>query len=259
MFGRKKKRNAEAEAAAEETEVETAESEAAAEEDVSPEPETGRRAQGGADGKTDRSRGPWDSREVEEDDSLLDLGALRIKPATGMNLNLEVEESSQSIVAVALELDGSRVQVQAFAAPKSEALWPGISAQIDESVTAQGGRTDRREGRFGEELLARVPAEGPDGSQGVMIARFVGIDGPRWFLRAVFAGQAAINEEAAGPLEDLLGSIVVDRGETPLPPTELLPLRVPETGAASGEEADDQDDSDGAQGPQRGPEITEIR
>lgn len=251
MFGRKKKA---AEAVATQAEAEVTEE---ASEQGTTAPDSGRRAAGGVDGKTDRSRGPWDARELEdEDDDLVDLGSLRIKPVTGMNLNLEVEENSKAIVAVALELDGSRVQIQAFAAPKSEALWPGISAQIDESVTAQGGRTDRREGRFGDELLARVPAKGEDGSQGVMIARFVGIDGPRWFLRAVFAGQAAINEQAAGPLEDLLGCVVVDRGDVPLPPRELLPLRVPESAqkqpGATDEDADSKD-------PRRGPEISEVR
>lgn len=210
--------------------------------------------------KTDRSRGPRDASEVDDTPDLVDLGSLRIPPVAGMNLNLEVEESSQAIVSVALEIDGSRVTLQAFSAPKSEALWPGISAQIDQSVTGQGGRTDRREGRFGEELLARVPATGPDGSQGVMIARFVGIDGPRWFLRAVFAGPAAINEEAAQALEDVLGDLVVDRGQTPMAPTELLPLHLPEGQAVPVPTPADEavTDSTGGERPERGPEITQI-
>lgn len=214
--------------------------------------------------KTDRSRGPLDASEAPDTAGMIDLGSLRIKPVTGMNLNLEVEQNSQTIVAVALELDGSRVQLQAFAAPKSDVLWPGISSQIDQSVTAQGGRTDRRNGRFGEELLARVPSTGPDGSQGVMIARFVGIDGPRWFLRAVFGGPAAINEEAATALEDLLSAVVVDRGQEPMPPAELLPLRMPEGQQPQPEQEPEPEqdteqrrgDSDG--GPERGPEITQI-
>ena len=223
--------------------------------------------------KTDRSRGPLDASEVDDVEGLLDLGSLQLPVIEGMNLNLEVEQDSQQIVSVAVELEGSRVQIQAFAAPKSEGLWPGISTQIDQSVTAQGGRTDRRDGRFGPELLARVPSTGPDGSQGTMIARFVGVDGPRWFLRAVFAGPAAINEEAAQPLEDLLGRIVVDRGQTPMAPTELLPLTMPEADAASpltpapaqqGEapepasEGIDPRTDKGATPPERGPEITQI-
>jgi len=218
-----------------------------------------------APAKSERANGPLDASEVDEDaEGYLDLGSLRIRPVTGMNLNLEVEQESQAIVAVSLELDDSRVQLQAFSAPKSEGLWAGISSQIDQSVTAQGGRTDRREGRFGQEILARVPSTGPDGSQGVMIARFVGVDGPRWFLRAVFGGAAALNEEAAAPLEDILSTLVVDRGQQPLPPAELLPLSMPQGQQAAPADADAEQPADGAHGefpegaPRRGPEITEI-
>lgn len=275
MFGRKKKQEqAEAEletAVAEDAAVDAVEdaNEEAAADDAS-EPAA---AHAAPVVKTDRSRGPLDASEVEDVEGLLDLGSLQLPVVEGMNLNLEVEQDSQQIVSVAVELDGSRVQIQAFAAPKSEGLWPGISTQIDQSVTAQGGRTDRRDGRFGPELLARVPSTGPDGSQGTMIARFVGVDGPRWFLRAVFAGPAAINEEAAQPLEDLLGRIVVDRGQTPMAPTELLPLTMPEADAGSpltpvpaqqdeapepvSEGIDPRTDK-GATPPERGPEITQI-
>jgi len=241
-----------------------------------------------AGAKSERASGPLDAAEAGDDvTGFADLGSLRIPIVEGMNLNLEVEQQAQQVVSVAIELEGSRVQLQAFAAPKSEGLWPGISAQIDQSVTAQGGRTDRRDGRFGPEILARVPATGPDGSQGVMIARFVGVDGPRWFLRAVFGGPAAINDEAAAALEELLGRVVVDRGQTPMAPTELLPLRVPSSdpipaapgaaaqagagdepggtatpdaadAAAAGASAGDADGAGRERRPERGPEITEI-
>lgn len=274
MFGRKKKeaKAAEEEALLQEQDAESPDADSADAADAgersdapskaSKSADTKPASSGAADGaskKTDRSRGPLDASEVGDTPELVDLGSLRIPPLAGMNLNLEVEQETQAIVSVALELDGSRVQLQAFAAPKSDTLWPGISSQIDQSVTAQGGRTDRREGRFGEELLARVPGTGPDGSQGTMIARFVGVDGPRWFLRAVFGGPAAINEEAAKALEDLLGGVVVDRGQTPMAPTELLPLHLPEGQTVPVPEAL-QDDSDPLtdEAPRRGPEITQV-
>jgi hypothetical protein len=211
--------------------------------------------------KTDRTHGPLDAAEASsEAEGMIDLGSLRLPIVAGMNLNLEVEQNSQQVVSVAVELEGSRVQLQAFAAPKSEGLWEGISSQIDQSVTAQGGRTDRREGRFGPEILARVPAAGPDGEQGTMIARFVGVDGPRWFLRAVFGGPAAINEEAAKPLEDLLGGVVVDRGQTPMAPTELLPLTMPQADPEPAVPAAEAAPADPGteERPERGPEITQI-
>lgn len=273
MFGRKKKeaKAAEVEALLQEQDAESTDAESSdattagkaktkagsdAEANTS---SSGVAASTGAAGKSDRSRGPLDAAEVGDTPELVDLGSLRIPPLAGMNLNLEVEQESQAIVSVALELDGSRVQLQAFAAPKSDTLWPGISSQIDQSVTAQGGRTDRREGRFGEELLARVPGTGPDGSQGTMIARFVGVDGPRWFLRAVFGGPAAINEEAAKPLEELLGGVVVDRGQTPMAPTEMLPLHLPEGQAVPVPPTEDEEPAGLTdEAPKRGPEITQI-
>ncbi|RII43009.1 DUF3710 domain-containing protein [Galactobacter valiniphilus] len=254
MFGRKKK-NAEP---AEELEVvEAPEAEATDEVPAAPSASHAKAV------KTDRSRGPLDASEANDDlEGMIDLGSLRLPIVQGMNLNLEVEENSQQVVSVAVELEGSRVQLQAFAAPKSEGLWDGISSQIDQSVTAQGGRTDRREGRFGPELLARVPMAGPDGEAGTMIARFVGVDGPRWFLRAVFGGPAAINEEAAQVLEDLVGGVIVDRGQTPMAPTELLPLRMPQADPEPVIAADEPDaapaDPSSEERPERGPEITQI-
>jgi len=62
-------------------------------------------------------------------------------------------------------------------------------------------------------------------------ARFIGVDGPRWFLRGVIAGDAAHDPEAADKIEELFRSIVVVRGTTPMPPRELIPLSMPKTSA----------------------------
>ncbi|HXR68670.1 MAG TPA: DUF3710 domain-containing protein, partial [Dermatophilaceae bacterium] len=47
-----------------------------------------------------RSRGPFDRSEVEGLDGRLDLGALWLTGVPGMELRLEVEEASQSLVGV---------------------------------------------------------------------------------------------------------------------------------------------------------------
>ena len=57
--------------------------------------------------------------------------------------------------------------------------------------------------------------------------RFVGVDGPRWFLRAMFAGPVATDDEAAAVLEDALRGVVVVRGTEPLPVREPVPLQLP--------------------------------
>ena len=59
------------------------------------------------------------------------------------------------------------------------------------------------------------------------VARFIGVDGPRWFLRGVVTGDGAVNAEAAAEIEDLFRSVVVVRGSTPMPPRDLIPLHMP--------------------------------
>ncbi|MFP3579410.1 DUF3710 domain-containing protein [Arthrobacter sp. fls2-241-R2A-200] len=203
------------------------------------------------------SKGPLDISEIESQDGYVDLGALLIAPADGLQLRLEVEEATQRVVAVTMDLGGSSLQLQAFAAPRSEGLWDEIREQISESVASQSGETEEISGSFGPELVAKLPAEATDGSRGFRAARFIGVDGPRWFLRGVLGGEAALNREAAADLEELFRRVVVVRGESPMPPRELLQLRVPkdaavpgQAGAPAGEAAMHQ--------PERGPEITQI-
>jgi len=87
-----------------------------------------------------------------------------------------------------------------------------------------------REGEFGPEVVARIPVTGGEAGA-TRIARFVGVDGPRWFLRGVIAGTGAIEPAAAAEIDDVFRSIVVVRGTTPMPPRDLIPLQVPQGGA----------------------------
>ena len=64
-----------------------------------------------------------------------------------------------------------------------------------------------------------------------MPVRFLGIDGPRWFLRAMLMGPIAVNAPKAAPFEDALRAIVVVRGGEPLPVREPVPLQLPKEAA----------------------------
>jgi hypothetical protein len=211
-------------------------------------------------------KGPWDIDEIEDRDGYVDLGALLIAPADGLQLRLEVEEATQRVVAVTMDLAGSSLQLQAFAAPRSEGLWDEIREQIGQSVASQGGETEEVPGTFGTELVAKLPAEATDGSRGFRAARFMGVDGPRWFLRGVLGGEAALDREAAAGLEELFRRVVVVRGDNPMPPRELLQLRLPKDAAAQGPaqsqaaaaEPGAQQGGPAMQQPERGPEITQI-
>ncbi|GAB3540135.1 DUF3710 domain-containing protein [Arthrobacter tecti] len=201
--------------------------------------------------------GPFDVSEKDTDTGYIDLGALRIGAAENLQLRLEVEERTKRVIAVTLDMNGSNLQLQAFAAPRSVGLWEEIRGQIGGSVGSQGGTIEERDGEFGTELVAKLPAQTPDGRSGFRVARFVGVDGPRWFLRGVFGGAAAVDKAAAEPMEQLFRSVVVVRGDHPLPPRELLPLRLPKDAGAQPKQP--QDAKDSLDNPlRRGPEITHI-
>lgn len=170
--------------------------------------------------------GPLDETEAGAVKPTVDLGSLRIEPKRGMQLRLEVEKASNRVIAVTLEYQGSTLQLQPFAAPRSSGLWHGIRAQILEQILSQGGKATEAEGPFGPEVQAvvRVQSGGNFGNRPV---RFIGIDGPRWFLRGVIGGPAAIDMDAAEIIHQMVRSVVVVRGNTPMPPRDLLPLRVP--------------------------------
>ncbi len=174
-------------------------------------------------------RGPLDDQEAGSIKPAIDLGALRVEPRRGMQMRLEVEKSSSRVVAVTFEFEGSTVQVQPFAAPRSSGLWLGIKEQIAEQIRTQGGDVTAGDGEFGPELLSTVPVQSPEGFSKRTV-RFIGVDGPRWFLRGVIGGPAATNADAAAPIHEIFRSLVVVRGNTPMPPRDLLPLRVPDSG-----------------------------
>ncbi|MCZ2403762.1 DUF3710 domain-containing protein [Paenarthrobacter sp. Z7-10] len=205
--------------------------------------------------------GPFDADEIDSPENYVDLGALLITPHDGLALRLEVEEQTQRVIAVTLDLGNSSLQLQAFAAPRSEGLWDEIREQIGLSVGSQGGTIEELDGTFGPEVLAKLPAQAADGSMGFRVARFLGVDGPRWFLRGVFGGEAALDRDAAADLEKLFRAVVVVRGESPLPPRELLALRLPKdavTDSTGHVPADHPAEGQGAAPFRRGPEITEI-
>jgi len=187
--------------------------------------------------------GPLDESEANAVRPYVDLGGVKILPRPELHLRLEVEEGSKRVVAVGLDYAGSTLQIQPFAAPRSSGLWHEIRAQIVEQISKQGGSTRVIDGPFGPEVQAEIPVSG-DASGSTRLARFIGVDGPRWFLRGVIAGEGAVKPDAAALVEDLYRSIVVVRGTTPMPPRDLIPLHMPATAQAGA--PGDLNDSGGA-------------
>lgn len=205
-----------------------------------------------------RAQGPWDVSEVDGVDGRLDLGAVWVAPVEGMELRLEVDQSSDSITGIQFVLGDSAAQVQAFAAPRTSGLWAEIRAEVSTAITGGGGTVEEADGTLGLELRARMPQRAADGRTVLSPARFLGVDGPRWFVRAVLSGRAAVDDAAAEPLIQAVQNIVVLRGDHPMAPRELLALRLPE--AALAPEPQEQADARPDLNPfERGPEITEVR
>jgi Protein of unknown function (DUF3710) len=213
----------------------------------------------------DRSDGPFDVTEVDGRGGRVDLGALWMRGAPGMELRLEIDQATQLVNAATAVIDDSALQLQAFAAPRSGSLWDEIRAEIAAAVEAAGGTAEEHVGALGAELRTRMPSAGPDGRTVFAPATFLGVDGPRWFLRGVLSGRAAIDEAAATPLVEVFKGAVVVRGTDPMAPRELLPLALPRDAeaAAAAEtaalDAQDEEERTSLDPFQRGPEITEVR
>lgn len=210
--------------------------------------------------------GPWDVSDEYPELQRVDLGSLQVPVLEGTDIQLVFAEQHGAWVTVRYQL--SEMQLQAFAAPKRSGLWDEVRSEIIGEIAGAGGQSEEREGPLGTEVIAQVPAEPGKPSSGMRQVRFAGVDGPRWFLRALFAGDAAADEEAAGALEAVFREVVVVRGDQPMPPRDLLELKLPaEAAAALEEQARAQQEGQQDQGRfnqapnpfQRGPEMTETR
>jgi hypothetical protein len=217
-----------------------------------------------ADEPTDepaRAHGPWDAAEAPDDDTpRIDLGALHVPAPEGVELRVDVQD--QVVINATLVHGPNAIQIQAFAAPKRTGIWRDVRDEIAASVRESGGSAELAEGPFGPELHARVappPPDqgGPPAGTGPQPLRFIGVDGPRWFLRGLLSGPAATDPGQARRLMDLFRGTIVHRGGEAMAPRELLPLRLPK------EAMQHQPEPEAARPTldmlERGPEITETR
>jgi hypothetical protein len=202
--------------------------------------------------------GPWDAADVDPaDGGRIDLGGLWIPGREGLEVRVEADQQTGEVVAVTLVYGDGALQLQPFAAPKSEGIWDEVRGEIRAGITAQGGVADEVEGPLGTEVRTKVAVRAQDGSSGVQPARFLGVDGPRWFLRAVITGRAAVEPDSDDVLIELFRDVVVVRGRDPMAPRDPIPLTLPS--APTDENGQPTDDDDVLNPFARGPEITEIR
>ena len=215
------------------------------------------RAPAGSGRSGGQTSGPWDSSQDYPDRHRIDFGSLLVPTADGVDIQISVAED-QGIWITVLH-GGSELQLQAFAAPKSSGIWDEVREEIAAEVAKAGGDSQEQAGPFGAELLARMRPQG-EGQQPMPLQplRFVGVDGPRWFLRGMITGPAARQDGAAAPLEDIFADVVVVRGDHPAPPRDQLQIELPEDAQRALEAQLEQENM--IPNPfERGPEITETR
>jgi hypothetical protein len=203
-----------------------------------------------------RPQGPWDSEDAPPAERV-DLGALQVAIPPNVELRLELNPEGQ-VMAVTLVHGESTAQLNVFAAPRSEGIWDEVRQEIADALNTGGGRATEETGTLGTELRAVVPNEVP--GQGVVQApaRFVGVDGPRWFLRALLTGPAATDDGAARPLLEAVRGVVVVRGTDPMPAREPLVLTLPAEAQQAAQPPEEEPGAPRVALPERGPEITEV-
>lgn len=184
-----------------------------------------------------RPKGPWDVDDVdlaEDDPNLVDLGGMLIRGRPGLEMRLQVDERTQSVVAVLLVSEEGALELRAFAAPRNESIWDDVRREIGAEAGRRGGTATEQQGEFGTELRLVVPVQTPQGEQATQVSRVVGVSAPRWLLRGTFLGRPAQEPETDGVLESAFRDVVVRRGEGPMGPRSPIPLRMP-AGAAQPE------------------------
>lgn len=201
-----------------------------------------------------RPVGPWDESELPADDHVerIDLGSLLVTPMDGINVQAQADQATGAVAQLTFHRPDAMVQVQPYAAPRSGGFWDEVRGQIAASINTSGGLVEVADGPFGPELRAQVVPS--DGTPGLQPARFCGVEGPRWFLRAVFLGAAARPGEAADALEAMVRGLVVVRGGEAMPVGSPIPIRL--------QVAQQEAEQTAPKLPSpfdRGPEITETR
>ena len=125
----------------------------------------------------------------------------------------------------------SALELGAYAAPRSGGLWAELRDDISASAVAEGGSASLAEGPFGVELRRLMPVTAPDGEQGYQPSRMWVAEGPRWLLRGIVYGQAAVEDDPESPVVadvlDAFRQVVVRRGDEAMAPGDLLPLAMP--------------------------------
>jgi hypothetical protein len=165
--------------------------------------------------------GPYDVVDAPDGVERLDLGSLQIPAIPGVEVRVQADPQGQ-VQQVVLVAGDSALQLGVFAAPRTEGIWDEVREDIRKQLAGDGVAAEEVDGTYGVELRSRVRTP-----EGLTDIRFVGIDGPRWMVRGVYQGPAAVDPAQSKELSECLRGLVVDRGTEAMPVREPLTLRLP--------------------------------
>ncbi|QPK94653.1 DUF3710 domain-containing protein [Actinomyces sp. zg-332] len=172
--------------------------------------------------------GPYDISQAHEKNKYLNMGALRIPAIPDMQVIPDPSPQEGYYTSVTLVLEESALNLMVLSDSKSGGLWAELLELLSEDFNSQSANPIETAGRYGREIVATVTASTPDGRKGTEKMRFIGVEGPRWVLRAIVTGKAMHDEETEKIIENVFEKVIVDRGENPIPPGEILLLDLPE-------------------------------
>jgi hypothetical protein len=169
-------------------------------------------------GDLESMSGPFDEADVPDDGiARLNLGSLLLPVPDEAQLQVEMAQPGV-VKAVHVVTPSGQMTLQAYAAPRSGGLWQTVCGELAEQLKADGATVRSASGEWGQELMAVV---------GDLSLRFIGVDGPRWMLRALVAGPQDQAAQAAHGLRTLVRGTVVVRGPQPWPVRDPLPIELP--------------------------------
>ncbi|MGL4832133.1 MAG: DUF3710 domain-containing protein, partial [Propionibacteriaceae bacterium] len=181
-----------------------------------------------------RDDGPFDIDEVELDEDAvarIDFGSLIITPDPEMQLNVQADQASQLVHSILTIKGNSALEVAVFAAPASGGLARETRRSIAQQTIAAGGIATFQEGPFGTELKREFVVVDEDGRKGLHLSHMWLAEGPRWMVRGILAGEAAIpgNDDIAHAFEEFFRNVIVRRGRSAHAPGELIAMTLPES------------------------------
>ncbi|MGW7469827.1 DUF3710 domain-containing protein [Streptomyces xantholiticus] len=166
----------------------------------------------------ERPTGPWDSRELlapQRALAYLDLGGLLVPKLAGMRLTVAM--TGDVIDAVNVLLAQGTIGLAAMAT--IQPVWDAIRTELADGIVQAGGSAAEVEGPLGWELRVHLTA-------GARVAtRFVGADGPGWFLRGAITGKE--RDIYSAVFDRFFRDTVVVRGDRGLADRAAISLALP--------------------------------